>query len=315
MHRSTVDLVLRGHQKGLDYGLPLSYLEPQCCQAERPNGVAPISKSFKARIFDRQLLLRSCHRLSINLNKPLHEQFYPVRHRILCSHVGLDLAQAATAKIEQTRWSNASEKHRGFMHCLRCATDCRLQVLELESDVVQVEITAWQQFGGRDAKPKVVEAMFREHCFTTITPIEAEARNLEKTFDSALAVDCIPNRECYQPLDTERKSSHWRKSNANDGATPEPGDDAPVWRRWEHNNGHRDYYWAGRSADNEETGSTPGSGKSITGRKRKAEGPAEEEVAEEPAAADKGPVTKRGVYVPVFSSHSEDGSCSNTEEE
>lgn len=195
MHREIVDLVLRGHERGLKYGLPLSYLEHQCYERERTGRLARMFRSFEARVIGGQLMLRSWHRASIYLNKPLSEQFDSVR-RIFCDHVGPDLEQTATAQIEKAKFGTASKQRKELIHCLRCATDCRIQVLEPFFDVAQVEITAWQQFGDRDMKPEIVQAMFRGFNFTQITPNEAATRNLEHTFNGAPAASSTPTREC-----------------------------------------------------------------------------------------------------------------------
>ena len=198
MHREILDLVLRGHERGPDYGLPLTYLEHQRDEVQgkdrSPYRSAPISQSFQARVIDGQLLLRSFHRMSLCLKEPLRQQFCSVIN-ILCYHVGPDFIHDAILKIEHGSWDDISAQRKELNHCICCATDYRVQILQPVYDVVQVEITGWQQFGGRDPKQKIVQAMINSGSFTSITAQKAPARNLERTFNGFPAADPTQHRE------------------------------------------------------------------------------------------------------------------------
>ena len=152
------DLVLRAHNKGPEYGLPLSFLEHACNDRNKFRDKLDIRKTFRPRIVGGSLMLHRVDELRIDKRIPALPQLERLEVRI-CDHVSdaniQGIVLCALSHIMEDSSSSATafpvpEKKCQMPHyCKLCATDLNVHLVP-EETTITVWIEAWQDFGHRN---------------------------------------------------------------------------------------------------------------------------------------------------------------------
>ena len=178
IYRQVLDLVLRHHEFGPEYGLPLSHLEHTC---NGPESDPAMLVKIVPRIIGKQLFMWRSVELLVNVQgeEPIRPQLLKLRN-ITCYHANTcPVALCAVSHV--LRGGNQSEMRCAqLMKCAVCATDLQVTAA-YAADLVRVRVDIWQNFGSRESSADEVH----KGLFDPGTPFNAARalmRDIRKDF-------------------------------------------------------------------------------------------------------------------------------------
>lgn len=176
--REVIDLIFRAHERGQQYGLPLSFLSTS---GSGSNGVI---RTNGARFVDDQLLLAS--RWAVD-SEPGHDM--AEKARLLSS--GLCIHSAQNVWLERV-WQSLERAVEGVTgseepkvsKCPFCATDYKLCVLDGTDGRTTIVLSVWRNYGKRHGNVLENEQMFHLDPSSRIDAEALSRRDLSADWDS-----------------------------------------------------------------------------------------------------------------------------------
>ncbi|KAK5939382.1 hypothetical protein PMZ80_008686 [Knufia obscura] len=207
------DLVLRAHEHGTGWGLPLSVLQ-QSCRERWAGGKKALMMTFDAKVVGGNLLMRRVDELIVDLVGDVCAQVNKLScefasHR--CAYPGLpnialsilkELLRCTAPEAKPTRAISP------LLKCMHCATDIRViaERDRITSRHVRISIISYQDFGGKEMLSSSPQAeLFNTTLTSNIYIQEATQRNLEILW-SGLTTNLAEPNTAAGPLEHDSSS-------------------------------------------------------------------------------------------------------------
>lgn len=176
--REVVDLIFRAHERGLRYGLPLSFLNTS------GSDYTGVSRKNEARLVDGQLLLASRWEVDSESRQDMANKAR-LFNSALCLHLGVNVwREKLWQRVEQAVAGMTGLERPRVSKCPFCATDYELLVRNSTGGRMKIVLKVWRNFGQRYEKMLANEQMFYRISPSRIDADALSRRDLHAVFES-----------------------------------------------------------------------------------------------------------------------------------
>lgn len=149
--REVFDLVLRAHEYGPEYGLPLSSLNYRCDMANYGHSRTHVRVECTPKIVKSRLFLKIHFFVTVDFRRPLWHQIDNQARIHLCRHLGAPHLDRSKETCFVTHVDHEDcARCREVWGCRKCATEGAVKIVRAHSDQIgTLEIIAWKDLGSR----------------------------------------------------------------------------------------------------------------------------------------------------------------------
>lgn len=179
VRRTVIDLILRAHEYGPSYGLPLSYFKVS------RYGSHGAFRTYKARVVDGQLILAGQMHFEIRSGEVLQNMFSNV-YLNGCYHMVPILKtddKWQTFKLAVSNMEDVGSEISEVFKCPFCETDHHVHARKDTADVTKVVMSTWRNYGRRNGNKPWVEQIFHRDPAPTDADIISQ-RDVRAEFES-----------------------------------------------------------------------------------------------------------------------------------
>jgi hypothetical protein len=176
--REVVDLIFRAHERGQQYGLPLSFLSTS---GSDYNGV---TRTNEARIVDGQLLLASRWEVDAESRQDMAQKAR-LFNSALCLHWAENVwREKIWQTVEQAVAGITGSEKPGVSKCPFCANDFKVRVQNRMGGRVRIVLDVWRNYGQRYENMLANEQVFYREPSSRINADALSRRDLHAVFES-----------------------------------------------------------------------------------------------------------------------------------
>ncbi len=182
--REVVDLILRAHDFGPSYGLPLSFLNRS--DVDRYG----ISRTREARIVNGQLIHSSRAEVEAESNQEIASMARHLDRMDPCLHLWWNVGnerQSEAVQSSATSMRTSEEVKR--IKCSYCETDHEICVTNLAKNRTRIVLNIWRNYGRRNGNMQSNEQLFRRHSVSQLHTDTVLQRDVRAIFESGTVPD------------------------------------------------------------------------------------------------------------------------------